>query len=348
LTRTTGEGRNVPKTEDRRTDPVILLEASLQTVVATAARAPSPHNTQPWTFSWHEGALELRADRSRALAVADPAGRELTIACGAALFNARLATNHLGVQTKVELVPGGRDPDLLARIVPTGLRDPLPEGEQLHAVVPYRHTHRGPFTNVPVDPALLVELESAASIEDTVLHLVQHPGHRSTLGKLLREAERSQMADPRFRAEVEAWTPAPGDRRRDGVPPTAYPHATGGPSDEFPVRDWSMGRGWGAEGGQDDIEPVIAVLATSGDHVADWLTAGQALQRVLLTAARRWVFAAMLTQPLELPHLRAVIRDELALDGFPQVAMRLGHADSAPTTPRRRVDEILDPGQDSA
>lgn len=333
-------------TEGRQADPAQVVQDGLHTIVATAARAPSPHNTQPWSFAWRGGAVEVWADRSRMLGVADPDGRELTIACGAAVFNARLATNHLGVKTRVELAPDPSHADLLARIVPLELRTPLPEGDQLHAAVPYRHTHRGPYTQAPVEPALLVELQEAATVEGAVLHLVEHPGHRATLAALVRSAEREQQADPAFRAELRSWTPPPGEHRRDGVPATAYPDRPGWPAQEFPVRDYSLGRGWGAEGGPDGTEPAIAVLATAGDHVTDWLVAGQALQRVLLTAARRWVFASLLTQPLELPHLRAVVRDELMLEGFPQVVMRLGHAEAAATTPRRRVEEVLDPGDE--
>lgn len=336
----------MPTTEPRQAEAVRVFRDGLHAVVATAARAPSPHNTQPWSFAWREDGLDVRADRSRQLPVVDPDGRGLTIACGAAVFNARLATNHLGVQTRVEQFPDARDPDLLARIVPVGMREPLPEGERLHAVVPYRHTHRGTYTGQPVDPAVLVELEEAATVEGAVLHLVQHAGHRATLASLVLTAERTQLSDPRFRAEVEAWTPSPAEERRDGVPPTAYPRTRGVP-DEFAVRDYSLGRGWGTddiEEGTGESRPVVAVLASTGDHRTDWLTAGQALQRVLLSAARHWVFAALMTQPLELQHLRAVVRDELALEGYPQAIMQLGHAEVSRPTPRRPVQDVLDEG----
>ena len=65
-------------TVDRR-----LLEAAVQ--------APSSHNTQPWLFRVEDGAVHLLADRTRALPVNDPDDRELTISCGCALLNLRVA-----------------------------------------------------------------------------------------------------------------------------------------------------------------------------------------------------------------------------------------------------------------
>jgi nitroreductase len=54
-------------------------------LIATAARAPSVHNTQPWRFKVSRYKIELYADLRRKLRV-DPLGREMLISCGAAVF----------------------------------------------------------------------------------------------------------------------------------------------------------------------------------------------------------------------------------------------------------------------
>ena len=75
---------------------------------------------------------------------------------------------------------------------------------------------------------------------------------------------------------------------------------------------------------------MTAVLLTSTDTRMSRLQAGQALQRLLLHAATKWVFASLLTQPLENAVTRDLIRARLALPGSPQMLLQLGRAANAP------------------
>ena len=140
-------------------------------LIATAARAPSVHNTQPWRFRVGHYVIELYADRRRKLRV-DPAGREMLISCGAALFGLRLAVRSLGYLPVVELLP---DPDrlrLLAR-VRLGAAEPMTGRErQMLAALPHRHTHRGPFAPGPLPAGLLAGLQHDALAEGATLALV--------------------------------------------------------------------------------------------------------------------------------------------------------------------------------
>ena len=113
-------------------------------LIATAARAPSVHNTQPWRFKVSRYKIELYADLRRKLRV-DPLGREMLISCGAAVFGLRLGLRSLGYLPVVELLP---DPDRLRLLARVRLRPAPPitarEQEMLEALS-HRHTHRGPF-----------------------------------------------------------------------------------------------------------------------------------------------------------------------------------------------------------
>jgi nitroreductase len=65
----------------RAAAPILADQAGY--LIATAARAPSVHNTQPWRFRVGQSAVELYCDQHRKLRL-DPIGREMLISCGAA------------------------------------------------------------------------------------------------------------------------------------------------------------------------------------------------------------------------------------------------------------------------
>jgi hypothetical protein len=86
---------------------------------------------------------------------------------------------------------------------------------------------------------------------------------------------------------------------------------------------------------------VAAVLTTAHDRPADWINAGQALQRILLTASTRGAAAALHTQPLELGWLRESIRTGLSDGAYPQLVLRFGMVTQAAVSVRRPPTDVL-------
>ena len=321
--------------------------AHVETLVGVAGRAPSVHNTQPWRFVYTaDGTLELRMDPERGLAIADPESREAVISCGAALLNVRLGIRRLGLVPTLLTTPSLDDPLLLAsvRTRPAGGAT-YDEGLLIDAVT-RRHTHRGGFDAVPVTVEERELIRDSAQTEGAALHFVEPGQFAGGLTALATFADDALRADPEARAELAGWTPGPGSARPDGVPTTAYIRADRSPAgtSALPPRDFGLGRGWGRPEEASPIRGALAVLTTDGDTIADWLRAGQALQRALLTATTLWVFARFATQPIELPHTREALRALLGSvggHGFPQMLIEFGHASSLQLTPRRRIDDVL-------
>lgn len=322
-------------------------------LIATAARAPSVHNTQPWRFKVSQDTIELYADPRRKLRV-DPTGREMLISCGAALFGLRLAVRSLGYLPEVELLP---DPDrlrLLAR-VRLGAEMPMTSSErELLEAVPHRHTHRGPFAPGPLPAGLLAGLQHDALAEGATLALVAPGNTYQQLADIVCAVGRRQDLDPAARAEVRRWSRAAGSLARDGVPAQAFPAQTFPAVGRRPVsqpirqrgrlrqRDFDLGREIGLLATGGSPAAVTAVLVTPGDGRADWLRAGQALHRLLAHAAGSWVFASLHTQPLEAAAIRALIRARLALPGAPQMLLQLGIARTTQATARRPPAELME------
>ncbi len=306
--------------------------------LTTASRAPSLHNTQPWRFRLAPDIIEVHADPARGLEVVDPDGMELRIACGAALFNLRLALSGHGLRPIVTVLPDAARPDLVAVVRAGGRKAATPEQARLLAAIPQRRTNRHPFSDEPVSARELGPLRRAAVDEGAWLHVVADHAERLMLHRLAAEAHGRQMADPAFRAELARWTATSPDRR-DGVPAAA-----GGPVAATP-RAWVMRDFTGArdpEARPYEEEPVIAVLSSHLAGRAAEINAGQAMERVLLTATAEGLAVSFLSQAVEVPAIREQLRRLIRGTRPPQVVLRVGRGRPVAATPRRGLAELVD------
>lgn len=305
--------------------------------LTAAIAAPSVHNTQPWLFRLHDNAVEVLADPSRQLPLIDPQARELAISVGAAVFNLRVAIQAHGRVPLLHLLPPGGDPRLLARVT-LGPYVPANETTGLLArAIPYRHTNRRPFQDVPVPPEVLDELSAAAGAEHGEVLFVDAALRDAVFG-IARAAENRRRNDPRYWIELGRWTRHTPDRR-DGVPPEAF-----GPwpvLESIPIRDFALVEPARRRTVRHfEHEPTVAVLYTGGDGPREWLRAGQALERALLTATVRGLATTLMTQPLEIPELRAMLADPTT-GRTPQAIIRVGYGPPSPPTPRRPLADVL-------
>jgi nitroreductase len=311
-----------------------VIEAALR----AATRAPSVHNTQPWRFVTGPNHIEVHLDRERVLAVADPDSREARLSCGAALFNLWLALRDGGRGAVIDLLPDLGRPDFLASVRISGERVASPELHTLAAVISRRVTNRRPFTQRAVTARDRADMVRAAESEGGRLILLDEPRSLSALAVLLRRADHLQEVDPAYQVELRTWTDE-RTNRDDGVP-----HAAGGPrplgGNLLALRRYHSDESTVARSFEQD--PLVAVLATPGDTVRDQVRAGQALQRVLLTAATAGLSASFLSQPMEVPYTRGALRQLIGGRDHPQTVLRLGYGLSVAQTRRRPVAAVCD------
>ena len=336
---------------------VMLSRSELDSVIHSATMAPSVLNIQPWRFvARTDGAIELHRDVGRTLPVVDPRHRALTVSCGAALFNLRLAVAFAGRVPELQLLPEGSDVSLLATVRAVVPRAPSSTDLRLFGVISTRRTSRQPYVDHPLEPEMIKQLGEVAALEGASWRVLD-PDEALRAAELVHSADAAQQSDPAVRAEVARWTNRPTGAV-DGVPAAAL-----GPSPRDPsslVRDFALGAPVHGRGSADfELDPTLAVLLTTGDAEVDWLRAGQALERVWLEATAAGLAISLLTQPLEVPHLRWLGRSLAPMGArpvgpesasavwsgspaWPQVLLRIGHAfhETAPT-PRRPVSDVL-------
>ncbi len=326
--------------EPQAAQSVEIPDRVLRGVIDLARLAPSVHNTQPWTWRIVEGnALQLRADRRRALPVSDPEGRNLVISCGAALHTAVVAAKARGLLALVERLPDPTEPDLLATIDLVPGVPPATAGEDLHSIR-QRHTDRRRFTSWPVPRSRLESLARAAGHWSVDVVPLLDLEARSRIEELAEQARRKQAQDPGVREELDRWV---GARPHDGIPAAAIPQQVAGPGERANrfVPD--------AAPEADLIDPAdgLVVIASDHDGLLAWLCAGEALSALWLAATRDGLSVVPLSQPVEDAQTRAALQLELqARRPLAQILVRVGWQEISrsplPRTPRRPLHDVLE------
>lgn len=309
-------------------------------VLEAAAMAPSVHNSQPWRFRVLPDRIELHADPARRLPATDPDDKELRLACGAALTNLRIALEALGIRPLVTLLPRNAGPDSLATVRRGGHVTPSDHLLDLRRAIPARHTNRKPFQDIPVTRPQLNQLVRAAQTERSWLYPITDRAQQSRLHALVIRAHQIQLANVEFRAELERWSGHDGERR-DGVPARAAGPAPE-PQDRWVLRDFSGGQARERLPGKDfEHDPLIAVVCSYYEGMLAELHAGQAMQRVLLTATTLGLSASFIAQPVEVLTCREELRHLLGAGITAQTILRVGHGSPVAPTPRRPVADLL-------
>ena len=309
----------------------------LDSLLRDAARAPSSHNSQPWTLAFQsERRWRLRLARTRRLATVDPHDREAWISLGA--FCAALETSA----SARGLRPEFSETDAADDSIDIALGACPPDGEWL-ASLRTRRCLRRDLVDVAVPPQLWQG--ASANRGTTFRWLPLHADEARLISAYTVEAEIVQHGMDAVWRELADWIrwSATAERRT----PTGLTPA--GMELPLPVRLWVAARY-----GRDDVmardfrlRSLQAcrryvdegagwlAIATTADDRAAWLEAGRALQRVWLAATRSGLALHPMSQALEVPSVRERLTRHLGL-GPLQLLLRIGQPSRmrAPVSPR--------------
>jgi nitroreductase len=329
-----------------------MKKDDLTTVIESAVRAPSVHNTQPWRFVAHHGqsgeldGVEVFADRARSLGVIDPHGRELHVSCGAAIEFARIAARKLGYACTVRLLPDQAAADLLAQIEIGAPEPPTAEEIALEGAFESRYTERDRFVDRPVPNELVEELRQSMAGTGAWLRVLNQPGDEVVTEVLLARADDAERANPEYKHELAAWYRSQAGAA-DGITESSLPLTpVSARASSFRLRDFNVSERSAlvsTPGGDPPVaeHPLVVILGTPDDDPRAWLQAGQALGRLLLRAAAEGVSASPMTQVLEVSSTREMLAHELGLLGHPQMMLRMGYGLGHPQAPRRSVSDVF-------
>jgi len=345
-------------------------------VAHAASRAPSGGNAQPWRFERDDTGLAFHLDPARTTAM-DVAYRGSFVAIGAALFNARVAAAAQGRLGPVSVPRAARPGEPVAHLaLRPGTDDEL---AGLYEPMLARAANRRPGDGRPIDSSTLALLGDHVAREGGVLHLVVGREALDRCAEILAASERIRFLEPRLHGEMI------GELRRPGVDPTD----TGidldtlelGPADEALLavarrpdvmallRAWRAGAALGGNARRSVVtSSALAVVAMGGYAPGDYVTGGQAVERLWVLAGR----AGLAVQPVspvflyarhpeelhelvgdaatavELERLATAFARETGLetDEAPVLVLRLGMA-PPPSVPSQRLplDQVFSRGR---
>jgi nitroreductase len=321
-------------------DHALPDDNTIKTALTLAVRAPSVHNTQPWRWRIGDRSIHLYLDPSRALPSTDPDQRDLVLGCGAVLHHLCVAFAALGWAAVVHRLPNPADPNHLAAVELVRHR-PTPLDITLSAAISRRQTDRRHYSSWHIPPGYLgLVTERAAALGAIVRQAADRS--RDNLVDAVRTAAAQHAEDPDYQFELANWTGR--HSTADGVPARNAPSAR--PGDELPGRVFAAPQLVDTAHEPDFAE--LLVLGTSADDRMSRLRAGEAMSAVLLTATNVGLATCALTEPLEIPEVRRQVQLGVLDDtAYPQAIIRIGWVPTSaaplPVTPRRAVEDLLDP-----
>lgn len=203
-------------------------------------RAPSAHNTQPWTLRYGDQEAEIGWDPAHALPISDPTGRDLRLSLGAFVECCLIVCASAGLRVAFRPDPGPSRIGFLYG-TPQPYQTPFTTAD-----VRARGSNRGPYLPGRLDDGVIKEvIRHAFTGEPPLLPGAGAGGDgrfaragsagswaggaggagvwrvacRELVG-LLHDADRHQFGDPRVTGELREWlrlTPRHPRYRQDGL-----------------------------------------------------------------------------------------------------------------------------------
>lgn len=311
----------------------------IEDAVHSACRAPSFHNSQPWSWVLESTTLRLFLDPDH-LVDTDNSGRQALLSCGAALDHLRVVAAARGWDIVVDRFPNPNNRNHLADIEFRQSAGVTAAQRRDADAVANRRSDRLPYD--PVENPSAFEMMVRLAVEDrpTYVDLIA-PHQRGEVANASHLAEALRMYDTAYHTELAWWTAPFG--ATTGIPHSALVSAAESDRVEigrtFPVTHTKERRQHTG-----DDQATIVVISAFDDTPRDILACGETLSAVLIEATGAGLASCTLTHVTEHPATRDII-STLTGHPLPQALVRIGIAptldDVPPPTPRRPLSDVF-------
>lgn len=326
-------------------------------ILEFARWAPSPHNIQSWRFRIDsEEQVTVMYDPSRLLPDTDPTGRFCTVGFGILVELIRIAAAPMGFTVQAQYLgvsldatKKGYQPFITLTLVPEAeaVNEPLQR-----KLILERRTSRLPYSDEPLDEAVLSELTQVAADFGHKLEFSQDQEQVDWVVRLNADTMFYDMGEPLSRNEVGGWirfSIQEAKRKADGLAAYAM-HFPGLLMRLFVKHNWLFHLP-----GVYQLTRAIYIRSMRGTRTVAWLSgafvtqeecdrAGRMMARLWLTMTKHGVylhpFGSVITNgKAHAKMVKHFASAERQHDLW--LLLRLGHSDLPPQAHRLTLDQLL-------
>ncbi|KGN76507.1 nitroreductase [Porphyromonas gulae] len=313
-------------------------------LIEQAVKAPSGHNTQPWTFRIKETGIDILPDFTKTLPVVDPDNRELFVSLGCATENLCIAAAHRGYETMVSIAENGT---IHIGFTKQDSDTPSP----LFPYISVRQTNRSVYNGSIIPVNDITALAEKNDMEPFVgIHFFKSGTQEfDAISEMVCKGNSIQMRDKKFKEELQQWmryNKKHQDATRDGLSYAVF----GAPNlPRFIVKTIITRLINEKSQNRNDRRKIASsshfVLFTSlNNTVEQWIKLGRVLERLLLKATGMGISHAYMNQPNEEQGLSRKMAETLGIAGeYPTVLIRLGYGSKMPYSLRRSAESCIIP-----
>jgi nitroreductase len=321
------------------------LEEKIKYALQFAILAPSTHNTQPWCFSVKNDSCVVYLDSSRLLPYADKDKRDAYISIGCFFETLKHASSIFGIYSSEEynLSENVEDSSSFKKIATVYFED-----REILSIDTFgleamkkRYNSRGVFSNSTLPEQCTDGIQQVALPDGCRGFFLHDNKDKKFIGNLVSDSIISFQKNNSFRKELVDWLNTNNsDSRGDGfsVIPQPFSHIL-----PFIIKNFNIGKLL-AHINKKTITsaPLLCVIGANEDNKLAWFRSGEAVQKILLTAARLDVQHSIFAAPIEDEKTRELLKTTYTDSFYPQLLIALGYSKKLQKhTPRLPIEERL-------
>jgi len=333
--------------EERRDSSIQLSESAVR-ILLNASRAPSGHNTQPWTVRIiSESEWIIGWDRSRSLPAVDPENRELLLSIGAFCEAVKIAAKNEGLESRIRVTGSTNFSSELVRIRFSesersgGMTDALQK----------RRTIKNGHQSRPLEEGDLKYITSGLS--SGIYSFNKGSRGASLIEAAVLESNKIQAWRDDAQGELGdwiRWSDSDVQKYRNGLSPAGMEITGlgGWYVKHFFSREDVMSKSFRAQT-VDIIQKFLSsygswiIITSSKEDSKSLINTGSDFLKLSLNAVNKKIALHPMTQPLEEKDFADNLRKDLGIKEKIQFILRAGYVEEypLPVSERMQVERIV-------